>query len=77
MRNLSLWNISDGQQPRSAGGKRGGYFGNFSPWVLTRLHTRYDRTTLSEDLLFREAKPVVGGRSTSIEDASTSDSTRS
>jgi hypothetical protein len=32
-------------------------------WVLTRLHTRYDKATLSEDLVFREAKPVMGGRS--------------
>ena len=32
--------------------------------VLTRLHTRYDQKTLSEDLLFREAPPVVGGRAT-------------
>lgn len=31
-------------------------------WVLTRLHTRYDQTTLSEDLIFRSAKPAVGGR---------------
>jgi hypothetical protein len=31
-------------------------------WVLTRLHTRYSKETLSEDLLFREAKPVMGGR---------------
>jgi len=33
-----------------------------SPWVLTRLHTRYSKETLSEDLIFREAKPVMGGR---------------
>jgi hypothetical protein len=39
------------------------YHGSFAPWVLTRLHTRYDRATLSEDLIFRKAKPVVGGRS--------------
>ena len=38
------------------------YHGSFAPWVLTRLHTRYDRATLSEDLIFRMAKPVVGGR---------------
>jgi hypothetical protein len=40
----------------------GGYFGDFSPWVLTRMHTRYSKATLSEDLLFREAKPAMGGR---------------
>jgi hypothetical protein len=31
-------------------------------WVLTRLHARYDRESLAEDLVFREAPPVVGGR---------------
>ena len=31
-------------------------------WVLTRLHARYGKETLTEDLVFREAKPVVGGR---------------
>ncbi len=30
--------------------------------MLTRLHTRYSKETLSEDLIFREAKPVMGGR---------------
>jgi hypothetical protein len=42
---------------------RGGpFFGAPMPYVLTRLHTRYDRNTLSEDLIFREAQPVLGGR---------------
>jgi hypothetical protein len=31
-------------------------------WVLTRLHYRYDRTSLGEDLVFRAADPVEGGR---------------
>jgi hypothetical protein len=31
-------------------------------WVLTRLHTRYSKETLAEDLVFREARPVTGGR---------------
>jgi len=35
---------------------------NFSKWVLTRLHTRYDADTLDEDLVFVEAGPVRGGR---------------
>jgi hypothetical protein len=30
-------------------------------WVLTRLHTRYDKNMLSEDLIFRAARPVSGG----------------
>ena len=45
-------------------GSGGGYYGGFSKWVLTRMHTRYDKNTLSEDLIFRAANPVVGGRST-------------
>ncbi|MEZ4436959.1 MAG: DUF2330 domain-containing protein [bacterium] len=38
------------------------FFGSFSPWTLTRLHTRYDKDTLSEDLVFVPAGPVTGGR---------------
>jgi hypothetical protein len=30
--------------------------------VLTRLHTRYDKATLGEDLVFRAASPIEGGR---------------
>ena len=33
--------------------------GNF---VLTRLHTRYGKGDMKDDLRFREAKPVTGGR---------------
>ena len=33
-----------------------------SGWVLTRLHARYDRRALGEDLVFRAAAPIVGGR---------------
>jgi len=33
-----------------------------SPFVLTRLHTRYAKDALGDDLVFREAKPIVGGR---------------
>jgi hypothetical protein len=47
---------------RRPGGRGQPFFGNFSSWVLTRLHTRYDQKTLDEDLIFVEAKPVVGGR---------------
>ncbi len=32
------------------------------PYVITRLHVRYSKGTLSEDLLFRSAPPVIGGR---------------
>ncbi len=31
-------------------------------FVLTRLHARYDKSSLGEDLVFRAAKPIVGGR---------------
>ncbi len=31
-------------------------------FVLTRLHARYDKTSLGEDLVFRAAPPIVGGR---------------
>jgi hypothetical protein len=40
-------------------------------WVLTRLHTRYSPETLSEDLIFREAGPVVGGRGVGIDEDKT------
>ncbi len=33
-----------------------------TPWTLTRLHYRYDAGSLGEDLVFREAAAVVGGR---------------
>ncbi len=34
------------------------------PWnfVLTRLHARYDKSTLAEDLVFKAANPIAGGR---------------
>ncbi|MEZ4470494.1 MAG: DUF2330 domain-containing protein [bacterium] len=38
------------------------FFGPASSWTLTRLHTRYDRKSLTEDLVFVPARPVVGGR---------------
>ncbi|MCB9744753.1 MAG: DUF2330 domain-containing protein [Alphaproteobacteria bacterium] len=33
-------------------------------WVLTRLHYRYTKDTLGEDLVFQAAPPMVGGRGT-------------
>lgn len=33
-----------------------------SGFVLTRLHARYSKETLGDDLIFRDAPPVVGGR---------------
>ncbi|MBO6933717.1 MAG: DUF2330 domain-containing protein [Deltaproteobacteria bacterium] len=40
----------------------GGGAGPFNGWVLTRLHYRYDEDSLGEDLVFREADPIMGGR---------------
>ena len=31
-------------------------------WTLTRLHARYDAKTLRDDLVFKKAKPLIGGR---------------
>jgi MYXO-CTERM domain-containing protein len=38
--------------------------GSYSPrnFVLTRLHARYSAKTLGEDLVFKAASPIVGGR---------------
>lgn len=33
-----------------------------SGYVVTRLHARYDRDSLGEDLVFRAAPPITGGR---------------
>ena len=43
-----------------ATGKR--FMGSQPSWVLTRLHARYSAESLSEDLVFREAPAVWGGR---------------
>jgi len=46
-----------GPSPRRWMGPRPG-----NDFVLTRLHARYDARALGEDLVFRKAKPIVGGR---------------
>ena len=33
-------------------------------WVLTRLHARYSSKDLKDDLVFKAAKPIIGGRGT-------------
>ncbi len=38
------------------------HLGDDGQWVVTRLHTRYDKQTLSEDLIFHAVKPLEGGR---------------
>jgi hypothetical protein len=51
------------------GGGMGGYYGGSAhPVVLTRLHTRYDASTLTEDLVFKAADAVVGGREFVVDD---------
>ena len=47
--------LPGGRAPGMRGRWRGG-------WVLTRLHARYEKTTLGDDLVFRAAPPIVGGR---------------
>ena len=66
-----LATLGEGPETPTAGSaqKGGEYYGDASPWVLTRLHTRYDKKALSEDLVFREAKAVVGGRGSGGEEA--------
>jgi len=34
----------------------------YGGWVLTRLHARYGAGDVHDDLVFRQAKPVMGGR---------------
>jgi hypothetical protein len=54
---------------KGPGMQPGGYYGGTSkPVVLTRLHTRYDASTLTEDLVFRAANAVVGGREFVVDD---------
>ena len=38
--------------------------GKFLNYTVTRLHARYGKSDLSEDLVFQEAKPLQGGRGT-------------
>ncbi len=40
--------------------RRGRYWGG--GFTLTRIHARYDKTTLGSDLVFRSAPAIVGGR---------------
>jgi hypothetical protein len=35
---------------------------HYQPMVLTRLHARYSKKVFTEDLVFKEAKAIVGGR---------------
>ncbi len=47
----------------SIGGLGGmGFGGMATPYVLTRMHLRYDKTSLGDDLVFRAAPAIMGGR---------------
>ncbi len=48
--------LMSGSKPGSGGG-----FASRS-FVLTRLHARYSKETLGEDLVFKAASPIAGGR---------------
>lgn len=60
---LGLDVLGEGEvvEPVQGRSRRRRFFGG-SPWTLTRLHFRYDENTLGEDLVFRPASAVVGGR---------------
>jgi MYXO-CTERM domain-containing protein len=54
--------------PMPGPGFGGGYYGGFSGAILTRLHARYDSTTLTDDIFFAAADAVVGGREFVVDD---------
>ncbi len=49
-----------GRRPMPSRGRR--VSGRPSAFVLTRLHARYSKDDLGEDLVFKEANPIAGGR---------------
>jgi hypothetical protein len=57
-----------GKGPGMPMGKPMGFYGGSTPMVLTRLHARYDGSTLTDDLIFRAAEAVVGGREIAIDE---------
>ncbi|KIG16627.1 hypothetical protein DB30_04246 [Enhygromyxa salina] len=50
--------------PRASGPAGGGRGSSASTFVLTRLHARYDASSLAEDLVFEAAPAITGGRET-------------
>ena len=42
-----------------------------SKFVMTRLHARYGKTDMTDDLRFKEAKPITGGREEDLESGAT------
>lgn len=51
---------SDGAPPTPGGGKR--FRMMPAGYVITRLHARYSKESLGEDLVFKAAPPITGGR---------------
>ena len=49
------------RQPMGRGMRRPMPVQQSSNWVITRLHTRYGKHTLGEDLVFEPAEPIIGG----------------
>jgi len=60
-------------EPPGASTTTGGLIGVLSayaaPLVITRLHVRYDKTTLGDDIVFRAVDPIAGGREVFAADA--------
>jgi MYXO-CTERM domain-containing protein len=46
--------VSDSPQPRLSG------------WTITRLHARYTKDSLGQDIVFRPAPPITGGREVQV-----------
>jgi hypothetical protein len=44
------------------------WFGGGGGFVITRLHARYGKESLAEDLVFRSAPPIAGGREVRVVD---------
>ena len=62
----SMQAVDDGSAPAGGAGgapvRRPPSFYGGSSFVLTRLHARYTKDALGDDLFFRAAAPIVGGR---------------
>ena len=55
--------VGQSKRPRRRSRRgRGAFFGRASSWVLTRMHTRYSKELLGEDIVFRPASAITGGR---------------
>jgi hypothetical protein len=62
VKHYTLECIDVGVPPSPPPSRRSSFNGGNGGFTLTRLHARYTKEALGEDLVFREAKPIVGGR---------------